>query len=129
MRQNLQRYASQLGLWAMLLLFAAPLFSQIRALEGPPLALIDLRALHCGAASKAADTEQPAWINQLEQCGYCQLLLKVPPLPHSGARLLVSPLFKAVQRATGPERGWSQLSLSARQARGPPSSHSRPSQL
>lgn len=129
MRQNLQRYASQLGLWAMLLLFAAPLFSQIRALEGPPLALIDLRALHCGTASTAADIEQPAWISQLEQCGYCQLLLKVPPLPNSGAQLLISPLLKTIQCAINPDPGWAQLSFSARRARGPPRFHSKQSQL
>lgn len=75
------KWTACLGLWAMLLVFAAPLYAQLRALEQAPFGAINLQGLHCGSTLNHNLPSQPEWITQLEQCGYCQLLLKSPPIP------------------------------------------------
>jgi hypothetical protein len=86
-----------LGLFAMLMIHAGPLYSAIQAAQPNALvagALHDEHDPH-GHSSHAAPVQtpsaahgqhhqaspnQPAWLAALEMCGYCELLTLNPPL-------------------------------------------------
>ncbi|MCY1448508.1 hypothetical protein D9M71_651820 [compost metagenome] len=122
------RLAAWLGLFAMLMAFAGPLFSQLRALDSLPLALaIDLEALHCGEGqalpdSRVADNGPPEWVQCLDLCGYCNLLASTPALPPTLQLALPAP-SSVVHQYLPPLQSLPQAPPASRQPRGPPSLH------
>jgi len=127
-RQGRMRLAAWLGLFAMLMAFAGPLFSQLRALNSLPLTLIDLQALHCAEGQSLPghllDDEQgpPHWVQGLEQCGYCNLLAHSPSLLPAVALALPAPSSQ-VHQFLPPAQSLPQAPPAARQPRGPPAFH------
>ena len=86
-----------LGLFAMLMIHAGPLYSAIQAAQSSALVAGALSVEHDphGHSSHAAPVstqsaahgqhhqaspDQPAWLAALELCGYCELLTLNPPL-------------------------------------------------
>lgn len=117
------RLAAWLGLFAMLMAFAGPLFSQLRALDSLPLTLaIDLQALHCAEGHSPEDQGPPQWVQGLEQCGYCNLLAHNPPVPPTLQLDLPAP-SSVVHQYLPPRQSLPQAPPAARQPRGPPVSH------
>jgi len=122
------RLAAWLGLFAMLMAFAGPLFSQLRALDSLPLALaIDLETLHCGEGQAmpghaAEDQGPPEWVQCLEQCGYCNLLASSPALPPALQLALPAP-SSVVHQYLPPLQSLPQAPPASRQPRGPPVFH------
>lgn len=106
----------------MVMVFAGPLYSQLRASDTLALAAIDLQALHCSDGDPSAPLSVPHWVEHLEQCGYCSLLTHNPAitaLPAIAAqgirgRLLHAPL---------PERAFAAAPHYRHAARGPPVVH------
>lgn len=87
-----RRLAAWLGLFAMLLALAGPLYAQWRALDSLALAQsIDLSVLHCGEGYGLPESGAPAWVKGLSQCGYCDLLGNSPPLPSALPPALLPP--------------------------------------
>lgn len=128
-RQGRMRLAAWLGLFAMLMAFAGPLYSQLRALDSLRLSLaIDLGALHCAAEQQSlpghlADDQGPAeWVQSLEQCGYCNLLAHTPSLPPSLQLALPAP-SSHVHQYLPPSESLPQAPPASRQARAPPAFH------
>lgn len=127
-RQGRMRLAAWLGLFAMFMAFAGPLFSQLRALDSLPLALaIDLQALHCGEGqalpdARVADNGPPEWVQCLEQCGYCNLLASSPALPPTLQLALPAP-SSVVHQYLPSLQSLPQAPPASRQPRGPPSLH------
>lgn len=127
-RQGRMRLAAWLGLFALLMAFAGPLFSQLRALDSLPLTLIDLQALHCAEGQSlpgsllADDQGPPQWVQGLEQCGYCNLLAHTPSLPPSLQLTLPAPSSQ-VHQYLPPAQSLPQAPPASRQPRGPPSLH------
>jgi hypothetical protein len=117
------RLAAWLGLFAMFMAFAGPLYSQLRALDSLQLSLaIDLEALHCGEGQALPDNHPPAWVEHLAQCGYCELLAGNPPLPVVQLLSLPAP-SSAVHQCLPPRQSLPQAPPASRQPRGPPSLH------
>ncbi|WP_092427581.1 DUF2946 domain-containing protein [Geopseudomonas sagittaria] len=122
------RLAAWLGLFAMLMAFAGPLYSQLRALDSLPLAFaIDLEALHCGegqalAEYSAQEQGPPEWVQCLEQCGYCNLLAGTPALPPAVQLALPAP-SSVVHQFLPPRQSLPQAPPSSREPRGPPFFH------
>lgn len=117
------RLAAWLGLFAMLMAFAGPLYSQLRALDSLQLSqAIDLEALHCGEGHALPDDGPPAWVEHLAQCGYCELLAGNPPLATSVPLALPAP-SSVVHQFLPPRQALPQAPPSARQPRGPPAFH------
>ena len=122
------RLAAWLGLFAMLMAFAGPLYSQLRALDSLPLALaIDLEALHCGEGQalpehSAQEQGPPEWVQCLEQCGYCNLLASTPALPPTLQLALPVP-SSVVHQYLPPRQSLPQAPPASRQPRGPPVFH------
>ena len=128
-RQGRMRLAAWLGLFAMLMAFAGPLYSQLRALDSVRLAqAIDLQALHCGAEHQTLPVFAPEhkgppdWVQGLEQCGYCNLLAHSPSLLPAVALALPAPSSQ-VHQFLPPAQSLPQAPPSARQPRGPPAFH------
>lgn len=123
-RQGRMRLAAWLGLFAMLMAFAGPLYSQLRALDSLRLSLaIDLEALHCAAEQPFLDDQGPAeWVQSLEQCGYCNLLAHTPSLPPSLQLALPAP-SSHVHQYLPPSESLPQAPPASRQARAPPALH------
>lgn len=122
-RQGRKRIAAWLGLFAMFMAFAGPLYSQLRALDSLPLVLIDLEALHCAELPQTrADQDPPLWVQGLEQCGYCNLLTGHPPLPPSLQLALPAPT-SLVHQYLPPAQSLPQAPPHARQPRAPPLFH------
>lgn len=122
------RLAAWLGLFAMLMAFAGPLYSQLRALDSLPLALaIDLETLHCAEGQTLPqhsedDQGPPEWVQCLEQCGYCNLLASSPALPPAVQLALPAP-SGVVHQFLPPRQSLPQAPPASRQPRGPPSFH------
>jgi hypothetical protein len=117
------RLAAWLGLFAMFMAFAGPLYSQLRALDSVALSLaIDLNALHCGEGESLAESGQPEWVQCLEQCGYCNLLASTPALPPTLQLALPAP-SSVVHQYLPPRQSLPQAPPASRQPRGPPSLH------
>lgn len=117
------RLAAWLGLFAMFLAFAGPLYSQLRALDSLPLVLIDLEALHCAELPpEQGDDGPPQWVQGLEQCGYCNLLAHTPSLPPTPQLALPAPSSQ-VHQYLPPVQSLPQAPPASRQPRGPPSRH------
>lgn len=117
------RLAAWLGLFAMFMAFAGPLYSQLRALDSLPLVLIDLEALHCAEQPQSsADDGTPQWVQGLEQCGYCNLLAGNPPLPASVHLALPAPSSVVLQHLP-PVESLPQAPPVASQPRAPPLLH------
>lgn len=121
-RQRHMRMTAWLGVLALLLAFAGPLYSQLRALDAVPLATLDADRLHCGDARQTAAEHPVAWVHQLAQCGYCDFLAGNPPLP-SAPVLAVGAPAALLLRFLPPEQGQSREPLYRPQARGPPTRH------
>ena len=117
------RLAAWLGLFAMFMAFAGPLYSQLRALDSLPLVLIDLEALHCAEQPQSsADDGTPQWVQALEQCGYCNLLAHTPSLPPTLQLALPAPSSVVLQHLP-PVQSLPQAPPVARQPRAPPFFH------
>ncbi|MBV2133920.1 DUF2946 domain-containing protein [Pseudomonas sp. MAP12] len=123
------RLAAWLGLFAMLMAFAGPLYSQLRALDSLRLSLaIDLETLHCAAEQQSLsgaplDQQSPAeWVQSLEQCGYCNLLAHTPSLPPSLQLALPAP-SSHVHQYLPPSESLPQAPPASQQARAPPALH------
>lgn len=117
------RLAAWLGLFAMLMAFAGPLYSQLRALDTLALSqLIDLDALHCGEGQGPPADGPPAWVQHLDQCGYCSLLAGSPPLPAT-LQLALPPPSSLVHQYLPPAQNLPQAPPASRPPRGPPSFH------
>lgn len=74
-----------LGLFAMLMLHAGPLYAALCALSAPEPVVAELHAGHIGhQAGTHRHTPgpggEPGWLTALELCGYCELLTLNPPL-------------------------------------------------
>lgn len=122
-RQGRMRLAAWLGLFAMLMAFAGPLYSQLRALDSVPLALtIDLQVLHCVEGQALPDNGPPEWVQCLEQCGYCNLLASTPGVPPTLQLALPAPSSR-VRQFVPPSAGLPQAPPAARHPRGPPVFH------
>ncbi|MNZ89193.1 hypothetical protein D3C78_1081020 [compost metagenome] len=122
-RQGRMRLAAWLGLFAMFMAFAGPLYSQLRALDSVALSLaIDLNALHCGEGESLAESGQPEWVQCLEQCGYCNLLASTPALPPTLQLALPAP-SSVVHQYLPPLQSLPQAPPASRQPRGPPVFH------
>ncbi|MFC3606488.1 DUF2946 domain-containing protein [Stutzerimonas tarimensis] len=122
MIRRYKRLAAWLGLFAMLMALAGPLYSQLRALDSVALAQIDLSALHCGVGAEGVHQGPPAWVHHLEQCGYCDLLAQNPALASRPAWPV--PLPAPVSRLIpSPEQGQFREPSYRLRARGPPSIH------
>lgn len=123
------RLAVWLGLFAMFMAFAGPLYSQLRALDSAQPALaIDLQALHCGVEHQtlpvfaAEQKGPPDWVQGLEQCGYCNLLAHSPSLLPALA-LALPPAASPVHQFLPPRQSLPQAPPAAAQPRGPPAFH------
>lgn len=117
------RLAAWLGLFAMLMAFAGPLYSQLRALDSVALSLaIDLNALHCGEGDSLASDGPPEWVQCLEQCGYCNLLAGTPALPPTLQLALPAPSSNVHQYLPS-RQSLPQAPPASRQPRGPPAFH------
>lgn len=122
-RQGRTRIAAWLGLFAMFMAFAGPLYSQLRALDSLQVALaIDLDALHCGEDQPLAADGPPEWVQCLDQCGYCGLLAGWPPLLPALQLALPAP-SSVVHQFLPPRQSLPQAPPASRQPRGPPSFH------
>lgn len=107
----------------MLMAFAGPLYSQLRAYDSVALASIDLEALHCGEQADVPHAAgQPDWVVHLDKCGYCDLLASNPAASESSHGI---PRLRAssISPLPWPEQGLSRQPQYRPLARGPPVSH------
>ena len=122
-RQGRKRIAAWLGLFAMFMAFAGPLYSQLRALDSLQVALaIDLDALHCGEGQSLLDDGPPEWVKCLDQCGYCGLLAGSPALPPAVQLALPAP-SSLVHQFLPPIQSLPQAPPATSQPRAPPFRH------
>ncbi len=122
-RQGRKRIAAWLGLFAMFMAFAGPLYAQLRALDSVALAqVIDLAALHCGENDAPHGEGRAEWVECLEQCGYCNLLAGTPGLPPALQLSLPAPSSR-VHLFFPPRQSLPQAPPASRQPRAPPTFH------
>ena len=115
-----RRLAAWLGLFAMFMAFAGPLYAQLRAYDSVALASIDLEALHCGEHEPGdASPRIPDWVAHLDKCGYCSLLAHNPPAAAPPALLAPAPALSLVSLPS-PEQGAVRQPRYLPRARGPP---------
>ncbi|MCL7462470.1 DUF2946 domain-containing protein [Pseudomonas sp. NW5] len=115
--------AAWLGLFAVLMAFAGPLYSQLRALDGAALAdVIDLQALHCSDEALSAESGPPEWVQCLAQCGYCTLLSASPALLPALQLWLPEPTANPHHYLPA-RQSLPQAPPAARRPRGPPTFH------
>ncbi|CAD5108055.1 DUF2946 family protein [Zestomonas carbonaria] len=123
MRRRYRHLAVSLGLFAMLMAYVGPLYAQWRALDGLALTrVIDLSVLHCGEGHALPDPGTPDWVEDLSQCGYCDLLASSPSLPAAPPPAL-PPLPGQFPCRPSPSLVPSSVSPAACQPRGPPPFH------
>ncbi len=132
-RKQLSTMSIWLGLFAMLMIHAGPLFSAIQAAqagvqhhhhaEHQPSAHDLGQRHHAQGHHGQPRTGEPAWLTALELCGYCELLTVNPPL--SLALQLVLPRHEADHLQPLPEQPLPPaLRRSSGHPRAPPLLHS-----
>jgi len=132
-RKRLSTMSIWLGLFAMLMIHAGPLFSAIQAAqagvqhhhhaEHQPSAHDLGQRHHAQGHHGQPRTGEPAWLTALELCGYCELLTVNPPL--SLALQLVLPRHEADHLQPLPEQPLPPaLRRSSGHPRAPPLLHS-----
>lgn len=107
MRKRLNALSIWLGLFAMLMIHAGPLYSALRLQAADPAHAGHELTHHAppsanGHHSTAVDS--PDWLAALELCGYCELLTLNPPLTLTPWRLL--PVAQAQPVQPIPDAPW-----------------------
>ena len=128
MRKRLSTLSIWLGLFAMLMIHAGPLYSALQMAQASAgleehdphsghTHVTDASSSHHGHHQQSAN--QPEWLAALEMCGYCELLTLNPPLALS--LHLVLSQHQPVPGQTLPETPLKQLLRhSGSHARAPP---------
>lgn len=115
-RRRLSTMSIWLGLFAMLMIHAGPLYSALQMQQSHMQAEPQVEQVkHHGQVS----ADEPAWLAALELCGYCELLTFNPPLNLSLD--LVLPRHGQARFAPLPDEPWRDgPELRTNQARAPP---------
>src|SRR5690554_3144072 len=99
-RKRLNALSIWLGLFAMLMIHAGPLYSALRLQAAAPANAGHESTQHApptGTGHPSTAVASPGWLAALELCGYCELLTLKPPLTLTPRLLLPVPQAQPVQ--------------------------------
>lgn len=99
-RKRLNALSIWLGLFAMLMIHAGPLYSALRLQAADPAHAGHELTHHAPPSAHghhSTAVESPDWLAALELCGYCELLTLNPPLTLTPWLLLPVPQAQPVQ--------------------------------